>query len=130
MWEKFDTFEPGSNFGAWAVKIAKFVIMDHYKKQKRSRVIFKDDLLEAISESAIDSTGNIDKRLAFLKECINELNEDDRKLIKIKYEQGYKIKQIAQHLSRSVHGLYKTMNRIHNLLLNCTRRKLLAEETP
>lgn len=128
MWEKFDTFEPGSNFGAWAVRIAKYVILDHYKKKRRSHLIFKGELLESFAESAIDSLRHIDERLVFLKKCVGELSDEDRKLIKIRYEQGLKIKEIAHHLSRSVHGLYKTMNRIHNLLLNCTRRKMLAEE--
>ena len=128
MWEKFDTFEPGSNFGAWAVQIAKFLIMDHFKKQKRSRVIFKDSLLETFAESAIDFTRNIDKRLAFLRKCVEKLSFGDRNLIAERYERGQKIKDIAEKSNRSVHGLYKTINRIHHSLLNCVRRHMLAEE--
>ena len=46
MWQKFDTYDPDASFGAWAVSIAKYVIFDHYKKKRRSHVIFKDEMLE------------------------------------------------------------------------------------
>jgi RNA polymerase sigma-70 factor, ECF subfamily len=128
MWEKFDTYNPEASFGAWAVSIAKYVVFDHYKKKRRSHVIFKDEMLEIIAESATALTRDSDERLALLKVCVEKLSGNDRKLIKIRYEQGLKIKDIAERVGRPVQGFYKTMNRIHNLLLNCIRRKMLTEE--
>jgi len=128
MWEKFDTYRPEASFGAWSVAIAKYVIFDHYKKKRRSHVIFKDEMLEIFAETAITSTKDTDKRVSFLKVCVKGLGSSDRKLIKMRYEQGFKIKDIAEQIGRPVQGFYKTMNRIHNSLLNCVRRKMLAEE--
>ncbi len=128
MWEKFDTYSPDASFGAWAVSISKYVIYDHYKKKRKSHVIFKGEMLEIVSESAMASTRGTDERLSILKGCVEELDSNDRKLINIRYEQGLKIKDIAEQVGRPVQGFYKTMNRIHNLLLNCIRRKMLAEE--
>jgi RNA polymerase sigma-70 factor (ECF subfamily) len=128
MWEKFDTYNLDASFGAWASSIAKYVIFNHYKKKRRSHVIFKDEMLEIIAENAIASTRDTDERLTLLKVCVEKLSSNDRKLIKIRYEQGLKIKDIAERVGRPVQGFYKTMNRIHNLLLNCIRRKMLAEE--
>jgi RNA polymerase sigma-70 factor (ECF subfamily) len=128
MWQKFDTYDPDASFGAWAVSIAKYVIFDHHKKKRRSHVIFKGQMLEIIAEKAKASTVDTDERLTLLKACLEKLNSHDRKLMKIRYEQGLKIKDIAERMGRPVQGFYKTMNRIHNLLINCIRRKMLAEE--
>ena len=128
MWEKFDTYNPDASFGAWSVAIARYVIFDHYKKKRRSQVIFKDEMLEIFAETAIESTKDTDTRVELLKDCVGKLGSNDRKLIKIRYEQGLKIKDIAEQVGRPVQGFYKTMNRIHNLLLNCVRHKMLAAE--
>ena len=67
MWKKFNTYNPDASFGAWAVSIARHVIFDHYKKKRRSHVIFKGEMLEIFAESAIASTRDTDKRLRHLK---------------------------------------------------------------
>lgn len=128
MWQKFDTYGPESSFGAWSVAIAKYVIFNHYRKKRRSKVIFKDEMLDIFAETAIDETKDIDKRLDILKVCLEKLGDNDRKLIKLRYDQGLKINEIADQVGRSVNGFYKTMNRVHNLLLNCINRNMLSEE--
>ena len=128
MWQKLDTYDPDASFGAWGVGIAKYVIFDYYKKKRRSHVIFKGQMLEIIAEKAKASMVDTDERLTLLKACLEKLNSHDRQLMKIRYEQGLKIKDIAERMGRPVQGFYKTMNRIHNLLINCVRRKMLAEE--
>ena len=35
MWRKFDQFESGTNFAAWALQIARYEVMDHYAREKR-----------------------------------------------------------------------------------------------
>ena len=129
IWEKFDSYDPDASFGAWSVSIAKYVIFDHYKKKRRSNVIFNGEMLDIFAEIAIDASRGTDERLHILKVCVEKLSGNDRKLIKIRYEQGLKIKDIAEQVGRPVQGFYKTMNRIHNLLLNCIRGKMLAEES-
>ena len=34
MWSKFDTFDPGTNFVAWALCIARYQVMDYRKRRK------------------------------------------------------------------------------------------------
>lgn len=130
MWERFDTFEPGTSFGAWAVRIARNFIFDHYKRKRRSKIIFSGEMLEIFAERAAESVGQVDNRVDVLQKCLGELRETDRKLMKIRYEEGLKIKEIAKRIGRPVGGLYKTINRIHNLLLKCIRHNIFAEEMP
>ena len=129
IWGKFYSYDLDASFGAWSVSIAKYVIFDHYKKKRRSNVIFNGEMLDIFAEIAIDASRGTDERLHILKVCVEKLSGNDRKLIKIRYEQGLKIKDIAEQVGRPVQGFYKTMNRIHNSLLNCIRGKMLAEES-
>src|ERR1022692_4743944 len=37
LWKKFDHFQSGTNFFAWACQIARLEVKDYRKKQKRER---------------------------------------------------------------------------------------------
>jgi RNA polymerase sigma-70 factor (ECF subfamily) len=37
LWKRFDEFEPGTDFIAWAFSIAKYRIFDHIKQQKKRK---------------------------------------------------------------------------------------------
>ena len=124
MWERFDSFKPETNFGAWAIQIARNYIFDHYKTKRRSKIIFTDQTFDVFADKAAESVGLMDKRLELLHKCLENIKSADSKLLKVRYEQGLKIKEMAQLFGRSVDGLYKTMNRIHNALIQCIRREM------
>ena len=46
--------------------------------------------------------------------------------IELRHE--HSTKEVARRIGRNVHNLYKTMSRIHDMLMRCVRRTL-AEET-
>jgi RNA polymerase sigma-70 factor (ECF subfamily) len=47
--KKADEFQPGTDFWAWSSCIARYQVLTHCKKVKRSRVIFSTDALEALA---------------------------------------------------------------------------------
>ena len=54
LWRKSDEFEPGSNFDAWAFRIAQFQVLAFRKRQQRSKLHFDDELVEALALEAVD----------------------------------------------------------------------------
>ena len=50
MWRKFDTFEPGTNFDAWATKVAFYESREFRRLKARERFQFSDALLERLAE--------------------------------------------------------------------------------
>src|SRR3954468_20850609 len=46
MWRKLYNFEPGTDFAAWALSIARYQVLDHRKRRKRDRVLFSDRTVE------------------------------------------------------------------------------------
>src|SRR5215468_9638347 len=54
MWDKFDPQHLPTDFAAWGCRIAYFKILNLYKRTQRSRVQFSQELLERLSETAIE----------------------------------------------------------------------------
>ena len=62
LWNKFAEFQPGSNFFAWASRIAYYEVLSLMKQQRRWRT-FSDEALELLANEAIAlSDQSIDAR--------------------------------------------------------------------
>lgn len=127
MWEKFDTFEVGTNFYGWAKKIAYYKVVNHLSRSFNTETHFSQAVLESIERGA-DVIEKSDNRSIALETCIQKLNKNDKELIKLKYMDGMTTKEVALKNKRSVAGMYKVMARIHHLLERCIEQKLAAEE--
>jgi len=72
---------------------------------------------------------DMDDRLKALEYCVAKLNKQDRDLINLKYKKNMTIKNVARETKRPIHGMYKTMARIHNLLKQCISKRLVEWRT-
>lgn len=127
LWNKFGEFQPGSNFFAWASRIAYFEVLNHMKRQRRSRRL-SDEALESLAQEAVALSDQTSARQAALEDCLSRLTGADRELLQERYYRQRPPKQIASMQSRSVDSVYRALNRIHNVLLNCVQRSLASEE--
>ena len=103
MWRKFDTFELGTNFFAWAVKIARFQVLKYRERQERSARLFDTSVFEKLSIEAADENIVPMVPLQALEKCLGKLSEIDRTLIRRRYQPGANVQQIAADL-RSAAG--------------------------
>ena len=126
MFEKFKNFQPGTNFTAWAISIARFKILKFREKKQGSPVLFDSNSFDEILKRTEARIEHIDERLKALELCLEKLNDGDRNLIRLRYEKGLKIKDVAQTVGRPIQGLYKAMARIHTQLQICIQRTLRA----
>jgi RNA polymerase sigma-70 factor (ECF subfamily) len=123
MWEKFENFQDGTNFSAWAISIARNKILQHYRKEKRQHLMFDDTALQNLADqSSVFDYG--DSRIDALKKCTNKLPLEDQKLLELRYLDNINIKQIAKKINRSTSLLYRKMAKIHRFLLICINRQL------
>jgi RNA polymerase sigma-70 factor len=125
LWEKFDTYEPGSNFFAWACRIAYFEAL--YDRRKTSRVrTLSDEAWQALAADALAITDEKEDNQEALAECLEKLSAADRDLLHQKYFLQRSVTEMAESCSRSIHSIYRALSRIHDSLLECVRRKLAA----
>ena len=126
LWNKFADFQPGSNFFAWASRIAYYEVLSLMKQQRRSRT-FSDEALELLASEAVALSDQSTERYEALEECLARLDPPDRQLLQERYYFQRAPKQIAASQSKSVHAIYRALSRIHNVLLNCVQRSMKAD---
>ena len=127
LWRRFDTFELGTNFFAWACKIARFQVMKYRERQGRSARLFDNSLLEKLAADAADENVVCQVPLQVLENCMGKLSEIDRSLIRRRYQPGTTVQQIASDHGRSANSVSKSLGRIRRALLECIDRTLALE---
>ncbi len=128
LWRKFDEFETGTNFAAWAMRVAHFQIRDYRKKRLRSRGIFDDEVFEAVSEKAAAVAVHADVRQEAMELCLGDLDEENLRLVQMRYLEEMDVAEIADRIGRSTKTVYRVLNQVRESLLHCIRRKLAAGE--
>lgn len=128
LWRKFDQFKPGTDFGAWAMKVARYSVFEWRRKQARLPLPMDDELLLALSEQAMEAACDSEARIGAVGNCINKLKDRDRDLVNKRYADNLSVIEIAEGSGRTRGAVYKILNRIHRDLLDCVEEKLATEE--
>ena len=123
LWEKFDEFEEGTNFLAWARAFARISILRYRQTKGRSRLQFSDDVEELLEQTFTEKSDHFEFREQALKHCLQKLTDDEQLLFKLCYNEKMNIRKAAEYLNRNAKGLYKTMSKLRKLLLNCIREQ-------
>ena len=127
LWEKFDEFRPGSNFVAWALRVAQHKAMDFQKSRARRSVFWKAELQDSLMAAMAEADAT-DEGLAALSGCVARLDEADRNLVQCCYGDGVPVRQIAAQLGRSPQSVHNSLRRIRGMLLECIERVTRQED--
>ncbi len=127
LWEKFDTFEIGTNFPAWATTVAHNVARDFLRSRKRAAITFSEEVLDAIAEvHKAKRTSNSDVAEA-LTTCVKKLSDRDQKLVDRCYAPNRDFNSIAKEEGRTVGAIYQAISRVRKSLYACVQRTLSQE---
>lgn len=127
LWQKFNEFDLNSSFPAWACRIAHFLILNHLREKRRSRVVFSDQLVSRLAEMRHSQEEVYLSDRTVLAGCMEELSESDRNLIKLCYSAKQNIKATAAALNRPATSVYMSLVRIRRLLMDCIQRTKAEE---
>ncbi|MBN2842447.1 MAG: sigma-70 family RNA polymerase sigma factor [Sedimentisphaerales bacterium] len=113
MWKKIGSFERGSNFLGWAIRIAHYNILA-FRKSNRC-LILDDELLDQLHVQVEESSGQHEQNLLWLRECLAGIKHADLELVKERYMKGLTVKEMAKLSSKAPQSLYRSLGRIHDL---------------
>lgn len=128
LWQKFDDYQPDSNFFAWACRVAYFEVLKFRQTHRRDRLRFNDDLLDTLAEERSAGEGLLYTRQAVLPDCMKKLPPMDRELIDVRYAGEETVQQIAQRTGRQPNTLYKALERIRRTLMKCIEETIAGSE--
>jgi RNA polymerase sigma-70 factor (ECF subfamily) len=124
--EKFNEFRQGTDFVAWACQIAYWRIRYSRQKFARSKVVFGQEIIEAVAQTADGMADELDDRHEALGRCLEKLHPRDRELLMARYERGGGVEEAARRTGRTVTTAYKALARLRKLLLDCVSTRLAA----
>ena len=127
--EKFDEFEEGTDFVAWACQIAYWRIRYSRQKFARSKVIFNQEIVDAVAQTAGTMIKELDSRHEALGNCLQKLPARDRELVLTRYEPGNGVEEAARRSGRTLQTAYKALARLRKLLLDCVSNQLAGGST-
>jgi len=129
MWRSFDQFEPGTNFLAWARKVAFNQILTYRRQKKRDHLPLSEETLEAIGHEVAKLSDQADGRREALQECLRRLPEEQRQMVLLRYYEELDIDNIAERISSTSGAVYRALSRVRFTLLACVEKKLANERT-
>jgi RNA polymerase sigma-70 factor (ECF subfamily) len=131
MWKHFAGFEEGSNFRAWARKIATNQILNYRRSEQRRPSSTLDDLfIEAVAAEIDRRAETLDCKADALRLCLRKLPEPHRKIIVWRYYEDCGVEEIATKSERTVEAVYRLLSRIRGVLNECVNRQLTHAPTP
>lgn len=127
MWQKFDEFDPGTNFAAWALRVARYQVMAYYSTRRRQKARLSDETIDTMVDRMSAAPARDDARSAALDGCLEGLPDRERDLLEMRYRGDVPTDELARRAGTTVFAVYKALDRIHGRLLDCMRTKMRAE---
>ena len=127
LWREFGTFESGTNFAAWACRVALNQVLAWRKKQQRDRLRFSDELLALVAEAAREADEALEERGRLLAGCLGKLPPEQRELVRRRYAENESIDAMAAAVRRTVEATYRALSRVRHALHECVTRSLERE---
>ena len=128
LWSRFDSFEPDSNFLAWAKLIAYLQVCNFLRTSGRDRLRFSDEVLAKLADEPTTPTEESQRRLDTLAKCMKELGRNDRDIVQQAYSGEQTMKELAGSLGLAVQTVYNRIGRIRKLLFECVAHKMATAE--
>lgn len=122
--EKRQQYEPGTQFSAWAMKVAYYEILAVRRDRGRERLLFDDEVLARLAEAGEQAVFASDDRLEALMACLASLPYRQRELVLRRYQAENSVKQLADQMRKTPAAISNLLYRTRAQLLECVRRKL------
>ena len=123
-------FEPGTNFTAWALRVAYFEVLTWRRKMGRERLIFDDETVQRIAAQVENLTLHEEQRRDALQLCLKKLPERQREVVSQCYFNDGSVADIAEHSGLKPNAISQLLFRAKRNLARCVRQTLDAVQSP
>lgn len=120
-------FVEGTNFAAWALKVAHFQVLAHRQSAARNRLVFEDETVQQIADAAIERLQVSGDREEALRHCLSQLTDHQRRILSQRYAEQLPINRIAEDVARPEASVRQSLYRIRALLQQCIHRRIAGQ---
>ena len=122
--EKRDIFKPGTNFFAWACRVAYHEVLAFRRDRRREKLVFDDQLLPILAVASEQRFARDDDQMQALFDCLSHLPADQQQLIKDRYSPGGSVAALAATLHKTPAAISSLLSRIRIRLAACVDKKM------
>ncbi|MCS7470000.1 sigma-70 family RNA polymerase sigma factor [Stieleria sp. ICT_E10.1] len=124
---RFDEYDTGRPFVGWALWIAKSRVIDFYRTQGQSRVVFSDELLGQLADTIAQQADGRSQRREALESCLDELPPRSRRLLDLRYIEERSAAELARETGSTSGSVRVLLSRVRTVLASCIERRLTME---
>jgi len=130
LWEKYGSYDQRRPFRAWALGIARIEVLKSRQRHARRREVLSGEALEVLAETAVDTASEADLRKTYLRACVEKLSKKAREVVRLRYLEGLRMRDIAGRLRKSVAAVEMLLVRVRRALRECVERQLRGMGEP
>ena len=127
LWVRRENYDFQRPFLPWAYAFAYQRVLAFRKKQRRSRLVFNDELIRLISDTYMNSAADADQRVSALQTCLDRLPPRQRQLIRDRYATTMSVNALASSMECSANQISARLYRIRRALAKCVEASLTRE---
>lgn len=124
LWRSFPQYDPNCDFLNWAFGVARHQVLRHYRTKRRDRLMLSEYMLSELAEETAQLLSDEQPRFQALRDCISQLTERQRELVRDFYANGMSAGEIAKQWERNTHAVYNSLREIRKQLQNCITMRL------
>jgi len=133
LWENLHRYRPGSNFMAWAWRVARNLLIDAHRRSRRERSAawLDPEIIDRLpaSDDPHEHTGHR-QRLRLIATAMRQLPEELATLILMRDFSGMSYQEIAEGLELPLGTVKSRLNRARLELATAVRRRLQIRAVP
>ena len=123
----FSEYDSQRPFVAWALGIARFRVLNYYRRHAQEKLLFDDAALLAFAQAHEQLESQASARRHALDECLKQL--DGRKLtaLRMRYTEETSVQSIAELLVTTTNAVSLMLHKVRKSLATCVERQLSRE---
>ena len=119
------SFDDRSALLSWAFITARREGIDWLRRHRRETSSLDPEILELLEQEwqseAVQPEGS---RMDALRECLESLPEESRRLLRLRYFDGHNCEEVARRMGIGLNAIYKRVSRLHESLRLCIDGKM------
>lgn len=127
---KIDEYDPDQPFLPWAFGFAYLEVFKFRERNQRGTRLLSKDILERLARERAEQVAALDERVEALDHCMQSLPQSDRDLIRQRYVTKASIEDLVEQSGASRRTLFRNLDRVRRLLLECITRRLAHVDVP
>jgi RNA polymerase sigma-70 factor (ECF subfamily) len=122
LWKESRQYLAGTNFKAWAFRIAHFQCMAHRQRRLRDKVVFSDEVVAQLAIESKELDATYEQRVARLGRCLEQIQPRSREALRLRYTDGIAVKEMATKMHCTSNAMSQLLFRARQWLIECVKK--------